>query len=331
MGSMPGRSASEAAEVVAGELPDLPFLPELPARGPGGDLIGRTGGLLAAVGADLSIEPIPTGWRLTTSSTRTTRLAQSWLNEDLDQAEERFVGTSGRFKVQLAGPWTLAASVETASGALALADAGLVAELGQALTIAAADHVSDVRRRLGTREIVLQVDEPSLPAVLRGRIRTASGFGRYAPVSAPEASVLLRSLADTSGIARSVLHCCAEYPFDVARSAGFHAISLDLLGALARADDEVDSELAATIESGVELFAGVVPARFPASGTGTGGESADSGWRALDSLWRRTGLERRRLRELVVTPTCGLGGVDWPQARRVLEVAAEISHRCCDS
>lgn len=326
---MPGRSAREAVEVVAGELPDFPFLPELPARGPGGDLIGRTGGLIASVASDLSIEPIPTGWRLTSSSTRTTRIAQSWLGEDLDQAEERFAGTPGRFKVQLAGPWTLAAAIETASGGLALADSGLVAELGEALAIAAANHVSDIGRRLGAREIVLQVDEPSLPAVLGGRIRTASGFGRYEPVSVPEASVLLRSLAETVGVAGSVLHCCAEYPFEVASSSGFDGLSLDVLGATARRDDEVDAEFATTIESGMQLFAGVVPAEFPADRTP--GESADSGWRALDSLWRRTGLERRRLRELVVTPTCGLGAVDWPQARRALEVAAEISHRCCDS
>ncbi len=326
---MPGRSAREAAEVVAGELPDSPFLPELPARGPGGDLIGRTGGLLAEVAADLSIEPIPTGWRLTTSSTRTTRLAQSWLREDLDQAEERFAGSAGTFKLQLAGPWTLAASLETASGSLALADPGLVHELSQAMNIVATDHVADVRRRLGTREIILQIDEPSLPAVLAGRIRTASGFGRYEPVSVPEVSTFLRPLAETAGVGQSVLHCCAEYPFDVAGSAGFKAISLDLLGALAHGEHEVDSMIATSIESGVDLFAGLVPAQFPNSRTVE--EIAESGWGALDSLWRRTGLETRRLRELVVTPTCGLAGVDWPQARRALESAKEISHRCCNS
>lgn len=324
---MPGRSAREAAEVVAGELPDLPFLPELPARGPGGDLIGRTGGLLTAVAADLSIEPIPTGWRLTTSSTRTTRLAQSWLREDLDQAEERFAGSRGTFKLQLAGPWTLAASLETASGSLALADPGLVHELGQAMNIVATDHVADVRRILGTREIVLQIDEPLLPAVLGGRIRTASGFGRYEPVSVPEASMSLKPLAGTVGVDRSVLHCCADYPFAVARSAEFAAVSLDLLGAMSHRDDEVDSELATILESGVGVFAGVVPAEFSSSSTVE--EVADSGWATLDSLWRRTGLERGRLQELVVTPTCGLGGVDWLQARRVLDVAAEISRRLC--
>ena len=38
--------------VVLGELPNLPFLPELPARGPGADIIGRTAALLV----DLPVE-----------------------------------------------------------------------------------------------------------------------------------------------------------------------------------------------------------------------------------------------------------------------------------
>ena len=42
VGSMPGTDPHEAAAVVAGEVPDLPHLVELPGRGPGADLVGRT-------------------------------------------------------------------------------------------------------------------------------------------------------------------------------------------------------------------------------------------------------------------------------------------------
>ena len=41
IGSLPGSDPLEAARTVFGELPDLPFLPELPARGPGADIIGK--------------------------------------------------------------------------------------------------------------------------------------------------------------------------------------------------------------------------------------------------------------------------------------------------
>src|ERR1700712_3767395 len=46
IGSMPGTDPAGAAAVVFGELPDFPHLPELPARGVGADMLGRTAALL---------------------------------------------------------------------------------------------------------------------------------------------------------------------------------------------------------------------------------------------------------------------------------------------
>jgi methionine synthase II (cobalamin-independent) len=331
LGSMPGSSALEAIEVVAGELSDLPFLPELPARGPGADMIGRTAGLVARVAADLSIEPIPSGWRLCGSQTRATRQAQSWLSEDLDQAEERFGGSQGAFKVQIAGPWTLAAAIETAGTALALADSGLVAELGQALAIAAGDHIAEVSRRLPGRAISLQVDEPSLSLVLQGGIRTASGFGKYAPVSDQASAIPLSRLVESSGASQHVLHSCGAFPFEAAKLAGFDAISLDLLRLRGKGlsdPEEVDAALATQVEAGVKLFAGVVPTSVSMSSRPE--EITETGWRAIDSLWRRTGLDRLGLRDLVVTPTCGLAGSTWPQTRAALTISLEIARRLSD-
>src|ERR1700678_1637273 len=49
IGSMPGENPMEAARTVADELPDLPYLAELPDRGPGADVIGRTAALLVDI------------------------------------------------------------------------------------------------------------------------------------------------------------------------------------------------------------------------------------------------------------------------------------------
>ena len=57
---MPGTDPDEAMRVIAGELPDFPYLPELPDRGPGADLTGRTAALLV----DIAAEVTPRGWRL---------------------------------------------------------------------------------------------------------------------------------------------------------------------------------------------------------------------------------------------------------------------------
>ena len=67
IGSWPGPSVREALAQVR-EILDghLPYLPELPARGPGADMIGRSAGLLVELPVDLQ----PTGWRATHTGPR---------------------------------------------------------------------------------------------------------------------------------------------------------------------------------------------------------------------------------------------------------------------
>ena len=72
---MPGTDPAEATRVVAGELPDFPFLPELPDRGPGADVVGRTAGLLI----DIPVEVTPRGWRLAERPGRDLARARSML------------------------------------------------------------------------------------------------------------------------------------------------------------------------------------------------------------------------------------------------------------
>ena len=60
VGSRPGTDPRGAMAVVLGELPELPHLVELPNRGPGADLIGRTANLLV----DLPVQTTERGWRL---------------------------------------------------------------------------------------------------------------------------------------------------------------------------------------------------------------------------------------------------------------------------
>src|SRR5690348_6439055 len=80
IGSMPGTDPAEAMRVIAGELPDFPHLPELPGRGPGADLTGRTAALLV----DMPAEVTPRGWRLAERQGRDLARARSMLSSDLD-------------------------------------------------------------------------------------------------------------------------------------------------------------------------------------------------------------------------------------------------------
>ncbi|MDQ6641445.1 MAG: methionine synthase, partial [Actinomycetota bacterium] len=127
VGSMPGGSVGDASDnarvydeatrIVFGEL-DLPHVPELPGRGAVADMVGRTLGLVTDLGADLQ----PAGWRLTDAAGMDQRRARSLLAQDLDCVEEHAAllvepgRDPGWFKTQVAGPWTLAATVEKPRG-----------------------------------------------------------------------------------------------------------------------------------------------------------------------------------------------------------------------
>lgn len=327
VGSYPGSDADDFAEtvkVVLGELDQhLPHLPELPGRGAGAAMIGRTLGLVTELDADLQ----PAGWRLTGGQGAPAldqRRARSLLGQDLDVVEEHAQEYAGPFKVQVVGPWTLAATVERPRGDKVLADHGARRDLAQALAEGVREHVADVRRRLPRVDrIVVQVDEPALPAVLSARVPTASGFGKHRSIDLPEASAalewVLNAVADT-GAEPWVHSCAAEVPWDLVRGAGAAGLSADLERQTAAGHDQ----LATALESGATVALGVVPSVDPggAGGDLSAGQVAERVLRWLDML----GLDPDEVAErLVVTPACGLAGALPEWARRMLGLVRDAA------
>ncbi len=316
IGSMPGEDVTRTVKLVAEVLPDLPFLPELPARGPIADLTGRA----AAVVSDLGFDLQPAGWRLTDAPGVDHRRARSLLAQDLDVLEEEFQGYAGRFKVQVAGPWTLAATVEKPRGDKVLSDLGARRDLAQALAEGVRVHLADVQRRLPGAELVLQLDEPALPFVLGGQVPTASGFSRHRSVKPPEAQDALEWVLDAAGDHATLVHCCAaEVPIDLLRRSGARGVSVDLDVLPASAYEQ----LATAIDEGAEVLLGVVPS------TGSKAPSAkgplERALRLLDML----GFDPEEVAgRLVFTPACGLAGASASYAEGVLralrEAAAEL-------
>jgi methionine synthase II (cobalamin-independent) len=316
VGSWPGDDAAayaEAVRVVLGEVPELPYLPELPARGAAAGTVGRT---LAIVG-DLGFDLQPAGWRLTDSAGVDHRRARSLLAQDLDQLEEQAQDFRGTLKVQLAGPWTLAAAVEKPRGDKVLADHGARRELAQALTEGVAAHLADVRRRVAAERILVQVDEPALPAVMAGSVPTASGFGKHRVVHSPEASQALAWVLAVAGEEPWVHACAAGVPWALLRGAGARGLSgdLSLLG-----PDDLDV-FAEALEAGERVALGVVPSTDPATPP-TEKPLTERILRTLDLL----GLDPDAVSDrLVITPTCGLAGASPAWARRATELCRAVA------
>lgn len=317
VGSMPGTDFPETLRTVLGELSDLPHVPELPARGVHADMIGRTLAVVTGLGADL----VPEGWRLTGSETSGIdhRRARSLLAQDLDTVEELTQGLQGPLKVQVTGPWTLAATLEKPRGDRVLSDHGARRELAAALGEGVADHLADVRRRVPGGQLVLQLDEPALPAVLAGRVPTASGLHRHRSVDLPEASALLETVlaAARDAGATKVVHCCAaDAPLRLLAGAGADGVSVDL-DLLEAADYDTLAEL---LEAGRPVHLGVVPGAAPEPWP-TEGATTDTVLRVLDMV----GLEPGTVPSLVVTPACGLAGASPAWAREALRLVRTVA------
>jgi hypothetical protein len=316
VGSWPGTDAGEYAEavrLVLGEVPDLPYLPELPGRGVGAEMIGRTLAMIGDLGFDLQ----PAGWRLTDRAGVDLRRARSLLAQDLDQLEDLAHDFRGLLKVQLAGPWTLAATVERPRGDRVLADHGARRELAQALAEGVAVHLADVRRRVAAADVVVQVDEPALAQVLAGAVPTASGLGRHRVVHPPEAAEALAWVLERAGAEPWVHSCAPGTPWELLRGAGARGLSGDLsiLGA-----DELDT-FAEALEAGDRVALGVVPATEPET-VPTETALIERVLRLLDAL----GLDPEKVSDrLVVTPACGLAGASPDWARRATELCAAVA------
>ena len=292
IGSLPGTDFGAALRLVIDETPEVMSLPELPARGVGADMVGRSAAMLSGLGVDLQ----PAGWRLTDHPGADQRRARALLRRDLDDLEEQAHDLTGVMKLSVAGPWTMAALVERPRGDKVIADHGARRELAESLAEGVGDLLDELGCRLPGLEWWLQVDEPMLAMVLAGQVDTASGFSRHRAVSATEASASLTSFADLAAV--TALHWCGRADWDVMARSGLDVASIDP-AALAPADLEA---LAGWLESGHQVWWGAVPTAVV---NRVGAPRADAD--RLLRLWRQLGLDPELLLPGLVTPACGLG------------------------
>ena len=313
IGSLPGTDIDRAVALVFDTLPDLPHLPELPSRGAGADMIGRT----AAVLVDMHVDLQPAGWRLVPRAGLDERNAAALLERDID-ALLPFADFDGTVKVQLVGPWTLAAQLELPRGGKVLADRGATRDVTDALAETAQEHVADVRRRLPAADVILQLDEPSLPDVVAGMIPTESGFGRIPGRESPDVVAGLAATIAGVGVP-VVVHCCAAGPpIALLQEAGATAVSFDL--AVAGPGLDLD-HVGESVERGLALWLGVVP------GVGPGVPPAVRDVLApVRALWSRLGFDTDALPETVtLTPACGLAGASAGWARNAMRLVVQAA------
>lgn len=309
LGSWPGLHPVDAARAIADLLPDLPHLPELPERGSAATGVARG----AAVLVDLPAELDARGWRLGARSGADQRRAQALLAQDADAVEEVFEGYHGWFKIQLIGPITLVARLETSRGHRVLTDPGATRDVVDSLAEGMREWCATWARRIPGATLLVQLNEPLIDAALTGSLSTASGWGRVTPLEPQLAERALRVVAQAAadGAALTVVQASTS-PQAIAAVRGSGAQGIGVASPALARSGESDDLLAEWVEAGALMF--------PACRVEKGADS-----RALiepvESLWKRTGLDVRRIDQVVMTADLehdDASHIDGPAAYRAV-------------
>ena len=220
---------------------------------------------------------------------------------------------SGRpVKVQAPGPITLAAELELANGHRAITDLGAVHDIAASLAEGVATHRASLSRRLDT-PVVVQFDEPSLPAAVAGRLTGVTTLSPVAAIDETLATTLLDTCAAAAGAEVSVHSCATALPWKVLQRSNISAVSVDA-GTLEAADLDAIAEF---VESGRVVVLGVVssstPTRLPA---------VEEVAAAVVAITDRLGFSRSVLRDRIgITPACGLAAATPQWARTAIGLA----------
>ena len=309
LGELPGASIIAAADIVAGETGDLRQLPILPDRGV--DVVGLTTGILPGINVDAG----PRSWVLSTRPQLRTRRMWDRVEADLDQCEEAWVTRIDAVKIQVAGPWTLSASIELSNGHRALTDTGALRDLTESLIAGIQEYSADVRARFDT-EVYVQLDEPLLAQVRDGSLPGTSQFDEIPSINDVDLGERLAGVIERAEV--RYLNQTGYPPlWRVAQVAGVETcqVTLDTV----RGSEQYDG-MGHALAAGMRVGLGMTRA----------GDDRDPRHLAVDvaRMWDELGLDRTLLTHAVdVHPRSGLANctlLDDAAALRTARTVADM-------
>ena len=307
LGELPGASIIAAADIVAGETGDLRQLPILPARGV--DVVGLTTGILPGINVDAG----PRSWVLSARPQLRTRRIWDRVEADLDQCEQAWGTRIDAVKIQVAGPWTLSASIELSNGHRALTDAGALRDLTESLISGIRDYSADVRARFDT-EVYVQLDEPLLAQVHDGSLPGTSQFDEIPSINDVDLGERLAGVIERAEV--RYLNQTGYPPlWKVAQVAGVETcqVTLDTV----RGSEQYDG-MGHALAAGMRVGLGMTRA----------GDDRDPRHLAVDvaRMWDELGLDRTLLTHAVdVHPRGGLANCTLLDAAAALRTARTVA------
>jgi len=336
IGSLPIRDHGEAAELVCRCTPQIPLWIQLPARAQEGMIVQFLPGLPGLRQGDGRNY-------LDTASASFEGEVLAFYEEYLSVAEEPEVGDGTRFaldkeaapgfftllkrlagsdrgragvKGQITGPVTLGTSVTDGHGRALFYDERLLDILVKLVAMKARWQVEKLSR-FGS-PVLIFLDEPSL-----------AGFGSSAYIGVSREAVqgslgeIMDAVHAAGGLAG--VHICSNSDWSLVLESAADIVSFDAYSFFDRFV-LYEEPLKRFLASGRIVAWGIVP-------TSPREKIEKETVASLVSLWKgqvrqieALGIERERLEaQSLITPSCGTGSLDFPSAKRVLELTRDVS------
>jgi methionine synthase II (cobalamin-independent) len=310
IGSLPHRDPHAAAAVVLRCLPELPAVPQLPARGAAEGMFAPWLRGVDGLAFDDAGTPVVTACIEHDAVVPTVIGPESHAGLlALVAAARAQARPPRRLKFQITGPLTLG---------VGLWRAGVEARTAFALGSRAARAWARAYERycaaaLPETDLVVFFDEPAL-------VLWRDDEGPYDRELATD--VLSTALAGPAAV--TGVHVCGPGDVRLAVAAGPDVVHLDI----EHLRDEDSLALARFLDGGGWVAWGAVPSHRPV------GEHPAPLWKALLDVWcelTRRGCDPVQLRaQALVAPACGLAGHGPSQAERAMMLARELGNRVHD-
>jgi methionine synthase II (cobalamin-independent) len=316
IGSLPHQDPRRAVDLLLSHLQEVPYWPQLPALGFGENMYAQFSTCLPGVRIDERRKRI----MVDLSDYDPEEFYMAVVSEDVEHfshPKQNFHGLYAlldaakgrRFKAvkgQVTGPVSAGLQVFDQNGKAAIYDEAYGEIIRRNLNMQAKWQAQKLRE-LTNRPIIF-LDEPSLTLI----------GTPFASVSQRQVVAWIDEVLEGVNAIKG-LHCCGNTDWPLVLSTDIDLLSFDAYN-YAHTVSLFPQEISAFLESGGSLGWGLIPnmeEQIPKETVGTLLHRFEG---YMDMLFRKGMNLDLVLERSLITPQCGLGGLDVPKAERVLEL-----------
>lgn len=221
-------------------------------------------------------------------------------------------------KGQIVGPFTLAASLCTLDGCCAIYDDTLKEIILKTLTLKALWQIREMKKANPDITPIIFIDEPTISQL---------GTSAFVTITANDVIEMLNEVSEiikTNG-ALSAIHCCGKCDWSVPLKCGVDLINLDAYS-YAENLSVFKKEVQSFLEKGGKIAWGVVPTLDKIALENADIDLLNEKFLSAVKYLTKKGIDEKLvIRNSIITPSCGAGGLDEKFAEKAMELTKALS------